>query len=57
VLSCLDNRERAIIESRFLRDDAVTLDALGARFGISRERVRQVEVRALAKLRDAVAVA
>lgn len=54
-LALLDRRERTIIESRILREEAVTLESLGARFGVTRERVRQIEARALEKMRDAVA--
>jgi len=44
-------RERAIIRARWLRDDPVTLESLGKRFGISKERVRQLEERTIAKLK------
>ena len=50
----LNSRERSILIERRLRDDPVTLDDLSRRFGISRERVRQIEVRAFEKLRDSV---
>src|SRR5262249_41098168 len=50
-LGVLDVRERAIIKARHLRQRPATLAALGKRFGISRERVRQLELRAKAKLR------
>lgn len=55
-LSCLDRRERAIIEARRLADEGegVTLEALGSRLGVSKERVRQLESRALGKLRGAL---
>ena len=45
-LNNLDDRERRIITQRRLVDDPLTLDELSKSFGISRERVRQVEVRA-----------
>lgn len=51
-LKVLDARERAIIRARHMRQRPATLAALGKKFGISRERVRQLEVRAKAKLRD-----
>jgi RNA polymerase sigma-32 factor len=44
-------RERTILRCRLLRDDPVTLERLGKRFGISKERVRQLEERTLAKLK------
>jgi RNA polymerase sigma-32 factor len=50
-LGVLDARERAIIKARHLRQRPATLAALGKKFGISRERVRQLELRAKAKLR------
>ncbi|UCE85022.1 MAG: sigma-70 family RNA polymerase sigma factor [Deltaproteobacteria bacterium] len=55
VLRQLAPREREILEWRFgLRDDEeLTLAAIGKRMGISRERVRQLEKRALAQLREA----
>ncbi len=53
-LSNLDDRERRIITQRRLVDDPLTLDELSKSFGISRERVRQVEVRAFEKLRKVV---
>jgi RNA polymerase sigma-32 factor len=50
----LSDRERTIIEFRHLGEDKVVLSELGERFGISKERVRQLEQRALGKLRAAV---
>jgi RNA polymerase sigma-32 factor len=47
----LDPRERAIIRARHMRQRPATLAALGKKFGISRERVRQLELRAKTKLR------
>ena len=47
----LNQRELRIVRERRLREDGVTLEALGARLGISKERVRQIEARALDKLR------
>lgn len=53
-LATLNERERHIIKERFLREDPVTLEALGVHYGISRERVRQIEARAFQKLQAAV---
>jgi RNA polymerase sigma-32 factor len=50
-LKVLDTRERAIIKARHMRQRPATLASLGKKFGISRERVRQLELRAKAKLR------
>jgi RNA polymerase sigma-32 factor len=50
----LGERERKIIEARFLLEQPKTLDEVGREFGISRERVRQLQVRALRKLRAAL---
>jgi RNA polymerase sigma-32 factor len=47
----LDPRERFIIEHRFMRDTPMTLSELGDHFGFSRERARQLELRAMGKLR------
>ncbi len=51
----LDERERQIVTERYLRDEALTLEKLSERFGISRERVRQIEVAAVSKIKDRVA--
>jgi len=53
-LSVLNERERRIFETRRLADDTITLEDLAAEFGVSRERVRQIEVRALEKVQRAV---
>lgn len=53
-LSDLSERERIIIRERKLEEESATLEALGARLGISKERVRQIEGNALAKLKRAV---
>ena len=53
-LSVLNDRERRIFEARRLVDDPVTLEDLSSEFGISRERVRQIEVRAFEKVQAAV---
>jgi RNA polymerase sigma-32 factor len=50
----LDTRERAIIKARHLREDGATLEELGAKLHVSKERVRQLESRALAKLKKAM---
>ena len=46
----LTDRERDIIEARRLRDEPATLEELSQKYGVSRERVRQIEVRAFEKL-------
>ena len=48
----LTPRERDILEARRLRDDPVTLEELSVKYEISRERVRQIEVRAFEKLQE-----
>ncbi len=53
-LMTLSERERAIIERRRLKDDPDTLEDLSQDYGISRERVRQIEVRAFEKLQKAM---
>jgi RNA polymerase sigma-32 factor len=53
-LSVLNERERRIFEARRLADEPVTLEELAAEFGVSRERVRQIEVRAFEKVQKAV---
>ena len=53
-LSMLNERERRIFEARRLADDPVTLEDLSAEFGVSRERIRQIEVRAFEKVQKAV---
>lgn len=52
----LDDRSRRIIETRWLSDDKLTLHELADEYGISAERVRQVEANAIKKLRSAMAV-
>jgi RNA polymerase sigma-32 factor len=53
-LGVLNDRERRIFEARRLVDDPMTLEALSDEFDISRERVRQIEVRAFEKVQSAV---
>ena len=53
-LNLLDQRERRILQARRLADDPTTLDELSVEFGISRERVRQIEVHAFQKVAKAV---
>ena len=53
-LAELPERERHIFVERRLKDDPVTLEQLGEVYGISRERVRQLEVRAFEKVQKAV---
>ena len=53
-LGVLNDRERRIFEARRLADDPVTLEELAEEFGVSRERVRQIEVRAFEKVQKAV---
>jgi RNA polymerase sigma-32 factor len=50
----LNDREKRIFEARRLADDPVTLEELSSEFGVSRERVRQIEVRAFEKVQKAV---
>jgi RNA polymerase sigma-32 factor len=53
-LSQLSPRERQIIHARRLQDEGATLEELGQVLGVSKERVRQLENRALTKLRTAI---
>jgi RNA polymerase sigma-32 factor len=53
-LEILNPRERRIFEARRLAEDPVTLEHLSTEFGVSRERVRQIEVRAFEKIQEAV---
>ena len=50
----LNERERHILTERRLKDEPTTLEELSGEYGISRERVRQIEVRAFAKLQRAI---
>lgn len=53
-LKGLDQRERTIIRARHLRENGATLEELGVKLHVSKERVRQLESRALAKLKKAM---
>jgi RNA polymerase sigma-32 factor len=53
-LKTLKDREREILTKRRLTDDSMTLEQLSAEYGISRERVRQIEARAFEKLQNAM---
>ena len=55
-LKTLNERERHIFVERRLKEDPVTLEELGQHYGISRERVRQLEARAFEKIQDLVRV-
>ena len=50
----LSDRERRILTERRLKDDPTTLEELASQYGVSRERVRQIEVRAFEKLQKAM---
>jgi RNA polymerase sigma-32 factor len=50
----LNDREKAIFQARRLRDDPATLEELAQEYNVSRERIRQIEVRAFEKVQDAV---
>jgi len=56
-MDTLNDRERRIFEARRLSDDPMTLEDLSSEFSISRERVRQIEVRAFEKVQAAVKAA
>jgi len=54
-LTSLDDRSRRIIEARWLSEDSsATLHELAAEFGISAERVRQIEAKAMKKMRELI---
>ena len=53
-LGVLNQRELKIISERRLQDDGATLESLGEAMGISKERVRQIESRAMEKLKSAL---
>src|SRR5262249_45448296 len=54
VLCVLNDRERRIFEARRLAEDPTTLTDLASEFGVSRERVRQIDVRSFEKVQEAV---
>jgi RNA polymerase sigma-32 factor len=56
-LTHLNERERHILAERRLKDNPTTLEDLSQHYGISRERVRQIEVRAFEKLQKAIKTA
>jgi RNA polymerase sigma-32 factor len=53
-MAVLNDRERRIFEARRLADEPVTLEELAERFRVSRERIRQIEVRAFEKVQKTV---
>ena len=53
-LENLNERERRVFEARRLSEDPLTLEQLSTEFGVSRERIRQIEVRAFEKVQKAV---
>jgi len=53
-MKTLNDRERRILTERRLKDDPKTLEDLSQEFGVSRERVRQIEVRAFEKLQKSM---
>ena len=53
-MTTLNERERHILQERRLKDDPTTLEQLSQQYGISRERVRQIEVRAFEKLQKSI---
>ena len=56
-MSVLNERERRIFQARRLAEEPITLEELSGEFDISRERVRQIEVRAFEKVQDAMIAA
>jgi RNA polymerase sigma-32 factor len=50
----LTQREREVITRRFLKEDKITLAQIGETFGVTKERIRQIEGKALSKLREAL---
>lgn len=58
ILSDLNDREQMILQMRFGLQDGIThtLEEVGAEFGVTRERIRQIEVKALEKIRDHISI-
>jgi RNA polymerase sigma-32 factor len=56
VFRVLNDREYHIVTERWLKEDPTTLEELSSQYGVSRERIRQLEARALVKLRKAMKV-
>ncbi|MCB1773083.1 MAG: RNA polymerase factor sigma-32, partial [Gammaproteobacteria bacterium] len=54
-LNDLDERSRSIVQKRWLSEDKQTLHELAAEYGVSAERIRQIEAAAMKKLRNAIA--
>jgi RNA polymerase sigma-32 factor len=53
-MDVLNDRERAIFQARRLQEEPLTLEELAQQYDVSRERIRQIEVRAFEKVQDAV---
>ena len=53
-MQTLGERERDILTARRLKDEPITLEDLSVRYNVSRERIRQIEVRAFEKLQTAM---
>jgi RNA polymerase sigma-32 factor len=53
-LDVLNDREKDILTQRRLAEETITLEDLSEQYGVSRERIRQIEVRAFEKLQKAV---
>ncbi|MDO8360753.1 MAG: sigma-70 family RNA polymerase sigma factor, partial [Devosia sp.] len=53
-MSELNDREKAIFQARRLKDNPATLEELAQQYNVSRERIRQIEVRAFEKVQEAV---
>ena len=54
-LETLDDRSRDILDSRWLTEEKQTLHELAEKYGVSAERIRQIEANAIKKLRSAMA--